>query len=144
MSDTQEESSVSYAESLKITGRRVGEFIQREFATTSPRLILADCIGAAPYGPRDTESYGILQDDGTQKGWLSGLFRRPRPRPLIALLWLKNEARKASHKKWVLEVFGREHVEYFMAVARKLTEQFKVEVHVRLESEHPDREYLAR
>jgi len=34
----------------------------------------------------------------------------------------------------VLEVFGREHVEFFKGFAAKLTEYFKVEIHVRLES----------
>ena len=131
MSDTQEKSLVSYAESLKITGKRVGEFIQKELATTSPRLILSSIIGYVPFGPHETDSYGILLDDGTWKSWFFGMCRKARP--MVANIWFTNEARKATHKKWVLEVFGREHVEFFKGFAAKLTEYFKVEIHVRLE-----------
>lgn len=140
MSDTQEKSPVSYAESLRITGKRVGEFLQKELATTSPRLILSSSIGSDPFGPHETDSYGILLDNGTRKSWLFGLIRKARPQ--IATIWFTNEARKASHKKWVLEVFGREHVEFFRGLAAKLTEQFKVEIHVRLESESHRYEWI--
>jgi len=132
MTDVQAKPAVSYSESLEITGKRVGEFLQGLLAMAVPELILASCAGDPPDGPQETESYAFVV-----KPKVPRFVFREKPRVLIANLWFKNEVRHATHKKWVLEIFGREHIEFFKDLAHKLVEGFKVEIHVRLKSEKP-------
>ncbi|MSU74412.1 hypothetical protein EXS57_01380 [Candidatus Kaiserbacteria bacterium] len=127
------------AESSADMGKSVGVFIQKTISGGHPELVLADSVGRGPYGPHQTESYGFLVEDRSRRSWGVTLFglADPIPRDRIAVLWLSSEARKATHKKWVLEIFGREYVDFFKALADKLSKQFDIEIHVRLTSEHP-------
>ncbi|MFA6408175.1 MAG: hypothetical protein WCW36_01715 [Candidatus Paceibacterota bacterium] len=131
---------VYYAESIKITGLKAGKFIQK----MKLGLLLSNCSGNEPYGPNETNSYGFLVDDPNHRepGFIDYLFDRYSPRTLIGNLWFSNEARRVTHKKWLIEVFGREHVELFMDIANRLSEEFHVEVHVRLESEQTQLEFI--
>lgn len=127
---------VSYAESVNITGKRAGEFIQKALVGTSPqKIILCNPYGEEPYGPQETDVYGFKLNKKTS--FFRRIFGLGNPY-LVGYLYFANEQRKATHKKWLLEVCGREHVEFFRNLANNLAEEFGVEIHVRLESEQPD------
>ncbi|MDO8518351.1 MAG: hypothetical protein Q7S26_03620 [bacterium] len=48
---------------------------------------------------------------------------------------MKNEVRKATDRRWLLEVFGKSHAEPLQDFASALAEEYDVEIHVRLTSE---------
>ncbi len=135
MTDT---SKVSFSESLEVKARKIGETLEK----MRPDLLLANCSGSvhSEVGPRETESYGFLVK-GTEQRFLGRLWVT-RSRHFIGVLWFKNEIRQATHKKWVLEVYGRENVDSLKEMAEQLSKQFEVEIHVRLSSEHHKFEYI--
>lgn len=124
---------VSYAESSELVANRVGEALQKFFQEQeiSRSLILTSSVGGWPYGSCSTDSYGFLLN---KKKRLADLFSN---KYLVGVLWFRNEHRNASHKKWVLEVYGREYVEFFKKTAEQLAERFNVDIHVRLRHEVP-------
>jgi len=127
--------STSYAESYRIVARRVGDYIVEHHSD----LLLSSCIGGSPFGPTETDSYSFLTEIDPRlrvRGWQKLIYSDPA-RPMIGTLWLKNDVRNAHHKKWVLEVYGRVNVDRLRTIADELARHFNVEVHVRLESEHP-------
>ncbi len=128
-------SAVSYAESINITATRVGEFIEQTMRGKSPELLLASPDDTRHLsGPQETESYAFaIVDRSLLKEVLTRLTLMSRK--YAGELWFISESRKASHKKWVLEVFGREYVDLFRELAARLAERFEVEIHVRLQSE---------
>ena len=53
-------------------------------------------------------------------------------------IWFNNEARGASrHKKWVVEVFGREYVGEATELVKKIAEPYDVKLEIRLVTEKP-------
>jgi len=70
------------------------------------------------------------------------LFFRWNDRVKIAQLFTQEGARHGTSpsKKWALEVYGDDYFERMKELARALSEEFKVDVHVVLESEFPREE----
>jgi len=59
-------------------------------------------------------------------------------RPLF--IW-NGHIRKATPKKWLLEVYGRARINMFKALAEELAKEFDVEINVRLECENEKHEW---
>src|SRR4051812_48288374 len=124
---------VTFSESLEIKAIKVGEAIEE----MRPDLLLVSNDGTtadSEIGPRETESYGFLVK-GTERRFL-GRFWITRPPYFIGVLWLKNADRRTDHKKWILEVYGRDNVEPIKKMAEQLSKQFEIEIHIRLFSEN--------
>ena len=141
MSDQKQ--AVSYSESIKIMGERVGKMIQQEIEHSSTELILCGNTGGhPPFGPQETDNYSFMVENHRKEGffrhflWSWG-FGRPEPRKIVAYLWFSNDARKATRKRWVLELFSREYDPFLRSLAQLLAEKFDVEIHIRLQSENP-------
>jgi hypothetical protein len=123
---------VTYAESRKILATRAGEYIVKHH----PELTLADSSGSEECGPGEVHSYSFVLPYETP-WWKRKLWHYARRR--IAVLWFSH-SHKASHGKWVLEVFGRKYVDRMRALAEELAPIFEIEIHVRLESELEEQE----
>jgi hypothetical protein len=142
--------SVSEAVSIKVKGAEVGVFIEDFTKDTWPTLVLsshnAHSFFTDNFGPRETDYYTFMVNEPAMSevwDWIARMRRILRkPRPIVGNLWLSNEARKATHKKWVLEVYGEQHVPFFKNLAERLAEMFKVEIHIRLESRQPKEESI--
>jgi len=126
----QSKPSVTFAESINIKARRVGEYTQQMY----PDLVLADHVGY-PCKPGETGEYSFLLGPLDTRAWWQKPFIRRRLRPLIGRLYFRGDHVQATHKKWVLEIYGRNHVERLKALAEDLVGKFEVEIHVRLASE---------
>lgn len=124
------EPNVTLTESSGVKGRKIGESILR----LRPDLALGDSSGRDCNGPTETSEYSLLLGPRPKKKW--GMFRVPRE--WIGLLSIRGE--KANEKRWLLEVFGRSYVHSFHALATDLAREYGVEIHLRLEKEHPKRE----
>lgn len=130
---------VTYVESTLISGKRIGEYIEHVFSTTSPRPLVLSVLGYN--GSQETNSYNIMVNKGGLRKFLDlfGIYLHER----IGQIFFENSARGAVlEKKWVLEVYGRSNVEYFKMLAAQLASHFEVEVQVQLQSEQPRSEYL--
>ncbi len=115
-------------ESISIRGKRLGESI----LDFDNELSLADYSGVERIGPCETTSYSLLLGNKRLYKWR--LFRRRRPRIAdISILQSKD-------KRWLMTVYGIEHVKRAESLAEFLAAKFGVEIHVRLESELPKRE----
>ncbi len=134
---------VTVSESLEIVGRHAGEFILQEARKErpeSPLLLAAGSDTFGPYGPTECLAYKFVEDHPRPSPWtallrdLCGNHRTP-PGDVIGEIFFADKDRRANHKEWLIEVFGRQHVPFFMALAEKLSERFGVDVHVRLKSE---------
>lgn len=143
--------NVTYVESDSIRpetrpetiSERVGRAILAALATCYPSIFLCGTTGSKPFGPHATDAYGFMVESrNPEQDPLHNLLYGSKPRPLVGNLWFTNYAREATHKRWVLEVFGREHVELFRKLAEKLARQFEVDIQVRLESEKPRNESI--
>jgi hypothetical protein len=53
----------------------------------------------------------------------------------MGVLWFSNEARSATHSKWMLEVYGDQDVAFLTGVAERLAQEFDASVHLKLVSE---------
>lgn len=128
---------VTYSESIKIRATKVGEYIYARYSKT---LILADESGFELPCPQEVDAYSFLIPH--EKPWWQRIGRTFL-RQKIGTLWFTNEHRKATHKEWVLEIFGRQNVERMLILAENLARDFNVKVHVRLQSEHAGLEHDA-
>jgi hypothetical protein len=125
---------VSFAESLSVNGRKVaGALATKGFVIASLSGVVASIS--------ETTTVGLLVDNPNRpvEGKFLGFGGRRR-RDFVGVLWLSNEARRANHKNWVLEVYGRENVARFQKLAEELARDFEVDIHVRLEREEVDTE----
>jgi hypothetical protein len=124
-------SVVTYAESFKIKSKHIGEFIQEH----APHLVLINDsnvpISQVNYGPQETDRYEVVL---VGRRGLAAMVFGPRY-TILGKLFFDNPSKQATRKKWLLEVFGRERVDFFKELAEKLAKQFEVEIHIRLESE---------
>lgn len=102
---------------------------------------IANTIGIRENEP-DQGAIGILKPKHpVEKGFW--VFRRKvKQRALfIGTLWFDNEARGARpDKRWVLEVYGREHVQELMKLAKELAKTYAMDIHVVLRRERPELE----
>ncbi len=127
---------VSFTESLSVSGRKVAGVL------ATKGFVIASCCGCAEE-ISDTSSIGLLVDNPNRPvgGRFLG-FGGKRRRDFVGVLWLSNEVRRANHKNWVLEVYGRENVARLQKIAEELARDFEVDVHVRLEREKVSSEYF--
>lgn len=135
---------VTFAQALPITGKRVGEFFESELfkeiyeslkEQESRQIVLAN-PWCTIFGAQETEGYAFLVGTQTRKGpW--GLFRNLRP--MVANL---NMNRGNKNDGWLLEIYGSEYVDMFTKWAKAIAEKFAVDIHVRLETEIPKKEYV--
>jgi hypothetical protein len=134
-----EKSRVTSAESLEITGRRVGVYLEKLLEVAAVPFELSNSAGMEPFGPHETTSYSIVEKQNLSKlvRFLDKITATMRARKIVASIWFSNEVRRATHKKWVLEVFGRDNLKFFEQIAEDLAKQFDVDIHVRLCSEEP-------
>lgn len=85
------------------------------------------------YNPTSLFEIFTTVDVPAQVLWFKKVLRC---RALIGHLWLKNEELEAKQsKKWVLCVYGTMHMEDLRALAEKLSKEFNVDLHIRLEDE---------
>ena len=126
---------VSFTESLSVNGRKVaGVLVTKGFA-------IASCGGMVKSISETTARLLVDNPNRPIEGRFLGFGGRRR-RDFVGSLWLSNEARRANHKNWVLEVYGRENVARLQKLAEELARDFDVDVHVRLERESVDTEYF--
>jgi hypothetical protein len=57
-------------------------------------------------------------------------------------LSVDSEEKKATPKNWVFEVYGRSNVDFVKDLAEELFSVYQVKIHIRLESENPQFEFL--
>ena len=122
---TKKKSAVSYQEALSL---RVGEFLRHEgFAPATTN-------GTEVKDLYDCDELGVLDTDQALEPTehLFGLIKRPQRRKFMGVIWFRNGARDADRKKWVIEVFGREHVETMKQMAEDLASVFNVKISMRL------------
>jgi hypothetical protein len=86
-------------------------------------------------GLSQDSAIGLLDaDSAPQLSWWQKITQHSRRR-FMGVLWFSNEARSATHSKWMLEVNGDQDVTFLTEVAEKLAQRFGVSVHVKLISE---------
>jgi hypothetical protein len=137
---TEGKAGISFAESFDIIANRVGKFLATEFRSVFPGLVLCSTDGRRPFGPRETNHYGIMQEHDRPPTFLEWVFGRPRP--FVADLWFKDKVEGATPKRWVLKVYGRQHADFFREIGEKLAAEFRVEIHIQLASEDVKWEYF--
>jgi len=99
---------------------------------------IANCLGIAEL-PTDKTHIGILKSRiSTKRRIPKGLLKFRTRALFIGTLWLNNEARGAKvDKQWILEVYGKEHLEELTEVVKKIAKRYKVNVVVNLEDNKP-------
>lgn len=125
MSVQETEQRTSFAESEQILGKKVGLFIE----SRHPTIKVATRFGK-DLGPTETVDYHLL---GPPVGWFIFKYR-----PQIGFLDMTQKRRK---DRWVLRVYGRQHVETMRTLADQLAGVFGTSVHVRLEQESESFDY---
>ena len=124
MTDTK----VSFAETLAI---KVGRFLRKEY----PNIAFASITGVACQALSKDSAIGLLDaDSAPQLSRWQKIFRHSRRR-FMGVLWFSNEARSATHSKWMLEVYGDQDVAFLTGVAERLAQEFDASVHLKLVSE---------
>lgn len=120
--------SVDYKEPYSI---KVGKFLLlRDF-------VLSSCTGSANYSLVEGRVIGILRKDPEAKPqkYLLGLLTREPLRAFIGTIWF--EGRGASETRWVLEVYGRKHVELLKQLGEEMASTFNTHIDIRLVTEQP-------
>lgn len=126
MTDTK----VSFAETLAI---KVGRFLRKEY----PNIDFASITGMSLHELTKDDAIGLLDaNSAPQLSRWQKIFRYSRRR-FMGVLWFSNEARSATHSKWILEVYGDQDVEFLKEVAERLSDKFYASVHLKLVSEEP-------
>jgi hypothetical protein len=121
---------VEYQEALSI---KVGRWLlQKGFD-------LASCAGVASSVLIEADSLGILWKDPDAKPIkrLFGLIKLEPRRCFIGTIWFNNSARGTGEQKWILEVYGREHIAWLRQVAEEMASTFNVKICLRLVREQP-------
>jgi hypothetical protein len=77
-----------------------------------------------------------LLDNSTERG--------SKRRTFFGVLWWSNYVRKASSKRWVLDVYGESHLEQAKDFAIELSEVFNVDIKVVLKTYEKKEEVLER
>ncbi len=123
--------SVDFQEALSI---KVGRFL------LSKGLDLASSTGIELDSLDESDSLGILHKNPDSKPikYLFGLFRREPRREFLGTIWFSNSARGATEEDWVLDMYGREHVDIVMKLAEEMASLFNVKIAIHLVSEQPD------
>lgn len=126
---------VDYQEALSI---KVGRFL------FSKGFDLASCTGLASNSLVETCSLGILCKDPEAKPqkYFFGLITREPRREFIGRVWLSNTARGANEQNWVLEAYGRKHVELVRQLAEEMASTFNAKITIRLVREQSALETL--
>ncbi|QQR65212.1 hypothetical protein IPH92_01355 [Candidatus Kaiserbacteria bacterium] len=120
---------VSFAETLII---KVGRFLREEY----PNIAFASCTGISCQQLTTESALGLLDaNSALQLNWWQKIFCLPRRR-FMGVLWFSNEARSATHGKWVLEVYGDQDIDFLKGVSVRLAEKFNTSVHLKLISEN--------
>ena len=130
--------SVSFAESKYV---RLGRWLSGfGFALAEPGEGARDEDGSISDGDQKRQfGYGLIIEV-PKSGFLNKLLNRKRER-CIASIWIKDSTcspeRRVGAKggNWVVEVFGREHIDRITELSEKMASEFGVKVHVRLERE---------
>ena len=126
MTDTR----VSFAETLAI---KVGRFLRKEYLN----IDFASTTGKFLHELTQDGAIGLLDaDSARQLSRLQKIFGHSRRR-FMGVLWFSNEARSATHSKWILEVHGDQDVEFLTEVAERISNEFDASVHLKLISEEP-------
>jgi hypothetical protein len=88
---------------------------------------------------------GLLKPD-TADSIFAALVGNDGPREFFGILWFQNESLEASLKKrWVLQVYNvPKNRGKARAIAKRLANQFAVDISVRLVQDDPEYENLAR
>lgn len=124
---------VSFAETLSI---KVGRFLRKEY----PNIAFADTCGMFIQNLSKDYAIGLLDaDSASQLSWWRKILQHSRRR-FMGVLWFSNEARSATHSKWVLEVYGDQNVDFLTEVAERLAQEFDASIHLRLVSEKVHKE----
>jgi hypothetical protein len=129
MTRTNTPSTVTVSESFKIIAGKALALITKQH----PELVQTNAQGHWDRNlPWHTRGF-LLNKTLLNSGFLQR-FLMPY-REFIGCLYFNNKEKGATHKEWVFEVYGRQHVELVRKVAEDLSEEFKVDIHVRLDSE---------
>ena len=142
--ERNESSIISYAESYKVAARKAIQFVlgQKDGlvpAWTNGHSIESD--GEIDDMLQTHGTCGFLLDRRTQRRFFSRLLPRD-PRWFIGTLVFMNKEKGVSGKEWLFEVYGRQHVPLVREIAENLSRQFDVGIHVRLDREDHQLEYL--
>jgi hypothetical protein len=122
--------NVTTSESFRITEKKVPKFV----IGRHPELVLADGEGHRANLAEWKEGCGfLLKSTKPNCGFWRTLFGPANK--FIGRLYFYNKTKGATIKNWMFEVYGRQHIELATKIAKNLSEEFNVDIHVRLDSE---------
>jgi hypothetical protein len=136
---TQEKDQpVSYAETFSSRIFQASEYIAQNY----PMFHHATGYGMARESIHpEEESAGpiglLLRVDQPQMSWWKRLWKSRARMPFVGILNIEEK------RNWLLEVYGRKHLELLRKMADDLASHFSIEIHVRLVAEGEKSQYYS-